>query len=407
MTQLRLSSLQTSTDTRLLFDDVKSLSKQYFLSLWDVSTGGFRFAPHQPATLIATGYCVLGLELVQGLLSLSSTQRKAIVAFLMAGAQPDGSFADVLFCTEDITGKSQDLSYFKEETTTFCQQALDVLEAPPPQMRIYADNRSTAEGIIQYCESLPWRNAWLDSNPVMFALSQICHDAERYQKPELLNTVDVALDWLDKHQSPQTGLWQGPHEVSLLNAMAGTFHFTFFYGYRHRPIKYAERIIDSCLKLQESHGLFSSNTVGHTCLDYDAIELLVIASSTTDYRLEAVKVSLSRASAVLLTLRNSDGGFAHCKERIKHFQNRRAKLFRKLGLGKFIALSTRFAEERAYSVCWQLLSCEAGQSNAFSTWFRLISLCLAESTLQAERNNAESTLTFRRLPFLGYHRLPQ
>lgn len=382
---------------------IKLLSQQYFLSLWDASTGGFRFAPHQPATLMATGYCILGLELVQGLSSISAMGKEAIVNFLMMGVQPDGSFKDKLFRPEDITGKSQGLAYFSEETTTFCQQALDALGSPPPQMRLYGDKRNTVEGIVQYCGSLSWENAWLDSNPVMFALSQLCHDAERYQKPELLDVVDVALDWLDDRQSSNTGLWEGPHEVSLVNAMAATFHFTFFYGYRNRPMKRMERIIDSCLKLQESHGLFSGNAVGHTCLDYDAIELLAIASSATNYRFPEVEESMSKAYDALLKLRNSDGGFAHCKERIQHLSGRKARLLRKLRFGKLMSLSTNIAEEKAYSVCWKLLSCESSQSNAFSTWFRLVSLCLIEQNLQS-KSDLDKVFKFRRLPFLGYHR---
>ena len=31
-------------------------------------------------------------------------------------------------------------------------------------------------------------------------LSQVCHDAECHQKPELFELVDVTLDWFDKHQ---------------------------------------------------------------------------------------------------------------------------------------------------------------------------------------------------------------
>jgi prenyltransferase beta subunit len=387
---------------------IRDKAVPYWLSLWDRQTGGFRFAPHQPATLMATAYSVLGLEFTGGLSQLSDAQTQAIISFLMTRVQPDGSFSDPLFRQEDIVTQNHDLTYFQEETTTMCQQALDALLAPPPPPRNWVKGWDTVEGLISYFESFPWKNPWLDSNRVMFALSQLSHDAERHKKPELLNLVDVGLDWIDAHQSPETGLWQGSHEVSLTNAMAATFHFTFYYGYRRRPLQYVERIIDSCLKLQEVHGLFSSDEIGHTCLDYDAIDLLAKASLTTDYRAEEVDRAMQRAYTALLGLYNSnDGGFAHCKQRVHDpRKGRKAKLLRKLGLSKlipfFIPNPTYISAKGTYAVCWSLLSCDIAQSNAFSTWFRLLGLHLASQN-QWLNSKLGQTFSFRRLPFLGYH----
>ncbi len=389
------SKLSTITDNAIAF----------WLSLWDETTGGFRFASHQPATLMATAYCVLGLEFTGGLSQLSDLQKEAIISFIMSGVQPDGSFRDRLFRPEDILSQQHDLAYFQEETTTMCQQALDALAAPPPPPRDWDLDWRTAKGIISYFESLSWQNPWLDSNPVMFVLSQLCHDVDRHQQPEILKIVDVALDWLDAHQSPETGLWQGEHEVSLTNAMAATFHFTFYYGYRRRPLQYVERIIDSCLSLQQPHGLFSNgNAIGQTCLDYDALDLLAKAAIATDYSYDDVEEAMMRAYGALLKLYNpTDGGFADCKERLSDpTKGRKAKLLRKLGLSRFIPPPTLIPATGTYNVCWRLLSCKTAKSNAFSTWFRLLALCLATHKQWLNANSTE-TFTFRRLPFLGYH----
>ena len=355
---------------------MKEKAIAFWLSLWDETTGGFRFASHQPATLMATAYCILGLEFTRGLSQLKSFQREAIISFLMAGMQPDGSFRDPLFRSEDILSKQHNLAYFQEETTTMCQQALDALAAPPPPEHDWSSDYRTAKGIVNYLESLVWDNPWRDSNPVMFVLSQLCHDAQRHQQPELLKIVDTALDWLDIHQSPKTGLWQGPYEVSLTNAMAATFHFTFYYSYRGRPLKYQERIIDSCLSLQEYNGLFNGCAVGQTCLDYDAIDLIAKTSLITDYRAEEVEKALNKAYQTLLTLYNQeDGGFANCKEYRYLRTGRKAQLLRKIGLYKLLP-AIRKPAKGMYSVCWRLLSCDTFESNAFSTWFRYLALYL-------------------------------
>jgi prenyltransferase beta subunit len=400
------STLTEPIDSLEKLLQLKEQSISYFLSLWDKPSGGFRFASHQWATLMATSYCVLGLEFTQGLDRLSDEHKSKIISFLMAGVKPDGSFCDPLFRSEDILSKDHNLAYFQEETTTICQQALDALSAPPPPPRDWSQDKRTAKGIVSYLESLSWQNPWMDSNPVMFLLSQLCHDIERHQKPELLQLVDTALDWLDAHQSTKTGLWKGPHPVSLTNAMAATFHFTFYYGYCCRPIQYVERIIDSCLSLQEQHGLFSGNAIGQTCLDYDAIDLLAKASLTTNYRSEDVREAMMKAYEVLLELHNPiDGGFANCKEFLKFpREGRKAKLLKKLRLTQFLPSPTRMSSKGTYHVCWRLLSCETSHSNAFSTWFRLLALHLA--TQQDWLNtNSDKNFTFRRLPFLGYHNL--
>ncbi|MEO1295408.1 MAG: hypothetical protein AAFW75_06325 [Cyanobacteria bacterium J06636_16] len=402
---MQTSFLQRQTASPSYLQDLKENSIRYFLSLWDAATGGFRFTPDQPATLMATSYAILGLEFVGGLGTLSPPQKEAAIAYLMANVKPDGLFLDPRFNIQDALSTQHDLAYFQEETTTICQQALDALDAPPPPARDWGSDRRLTAGITTYFESLAWQDPWMDSNPVMFLLSQLCHDADRHNRPELLSHVDTALDWLDAHQSSATGLWQGPHEVSLVNAMAATFHFTFFYLHRDRPIQHVERIIDSCLSLQQTHGLFSEGAaIGQTCLDYDAIDLLAKASDVTHFRTADVRHALDRAYEALLGVHNvEDGGFADSKEKLKPRRGRKVKLLKKLGLSHWISPTVRVPAEGTYHVCWDLLSCEKSRSNAFSTWFRLLGLCLAQQPRHEGSDRGSDGFQFRRLPFLGYH----
>lgn len=380
---------------------MREITIDYWISLWDEASGGFRFAPHQPATLMATAYSVLGLEFVRGLSRLSSIQEQAIISFLMSGSCSNGTFCDPRIQQEDIIG-AMDFAYVIEETTTFCQQALDALLAPVPPQRDWPKNWRTASDLIRYFESFPWKNPWLDSNRVMFILSQFCHDAERHQKPELFELVDACLDWLDTHQSPETGLWQGAHSVSLNNAMAATFHFTFFYFYRRRPLNYPEKIIDSCLALQEANGLFSKGGIGHTCLDYDAIDLLAKVSLITDYRSRAVQQTMGSAAQALIGLQNSDGGFANSKFRVgERFYSRKRRILRKLKLGRFVPPPPSVPVTEDYHPGIRLLSAPSRESNAFSSWFRLLAHTLAKFKYRLDE--PEDMVVFRRLPFLGYH----
>ena len=380
-------------------------AERYLLGLRDPASGGFRFAEGQPPTLMASAQCVLGLELTGGLHRLSGDTRAKLTSFLMSSSEASGEFRDRLYSPSDVTSDRHDDSYFFEETTAHCQQALDALGAPPPPGRQWPAWRR-ADDLIEYFERLPWEDAWLESNRVMFVLSQLCHDVERHGKKQLLPWVDAVLDWLNSHQDPTTGLWQGPYPVSLSNAMAATFHFTFFYSYRRRELRYADRIIDSCLSLQEEDGLFSGSSVGHTCLDYDALDLLAKSSLAIQYRSTDVGRAMARARDALIGLHDEEsGGFVHCRERLERPRPRssvvrrlasRLRINGQLPQGRVPAYPSRVGG-------WQLLSCQASESNAMSTWFRLLALRLAEQPILVA---GESPWwgAFRRLPFLGYHR---
>jgi glycosyltransferase involved in cell wall biosynthesis len=373
---------------------------QYLASLRDAASGGFRFAAHQPPTVMATCYAVLALESVGGLVGLEDAVREGAAKFIRAAGREDGSFADPLFDDGGVAGE-HDRAYFDEETTTFAQQALDALGEPPPVERPWAELLPEAPAVGELFGAWPWRNAWLDSNRVMFVLGQLCHDAVRHRRPELYALVDAGLDWLDTHQDPQTGLWRGPHAVDAGNAMAATFHFTFFYFARRRPVRYAERIIDSCLKLQQADGLFAGPVVGHTCLDYDAVDLLAKMTLVTTHRRAEVAGALARARTALAALQNEDGGYAHAKRvaaPLRAFSL--AWLARRLGVAHLAPPATT-AANGDYHTGWDKLAAPTASSNPFSTWFRLLAVALAEQPQWLDAGAAP--LVFRRLPFLGYH----
>ncbi len=347
-------------------------STDYLLSLRDAETGGFRFSAGRPVSLMATCYAVLGLEFENSLSRLSSSERSQLLSFLLSSRGEDGRFRDPRFREENILSQQHDRAFFEEEATAFCLQVLDALGEAAPDTSLpgsWTDpGRMTA-----WIESLAWRDPWLDSNRVMFALSR----ASRSHPASL----DAALDWLDAQQNKETGLWHGRGRVPLSYAMAASVHFTFYYTFRKRPVRYAERIVDSCLSLQASHGLFDRGTIGHTCFDYDAVQLLKAMDRQVKYRNDAIGAAMSRAAAALHTLENPDGGFAEAKRNLWHF----------LGRPLPLPLSKEVSKDRVYHNCLKELSCASSSSNVYSTWLRRVTLALAEGR---EGN-------FRRLPFLG------
>lgn len=364
--------------------DQKMLRKaaDYILTLRDPQSGGFAFAKSNQPTLMATAYAIHALEFTKGLTCLSAAHRDAVVQFLTRCCRPDGTFCDPLFDASQIATTQHDESYFIHEATCFAQNALDALGAPPPLKRAFPQTLLTPSGLKKEFDSYDWSDPHLNSNRVMFLMGQFAHEVDRHGRTELLPLLDAALDWMDAHQSPETGLWSGPVSVSLSAAMAATFHFTFFYAFRGRPLLHLERIIDSCLELQKPDGLFSrNNCVGQTCLDYDALDLLAKATLVIDYRGRDIQAAFHAARGTLLGLVNADGGFANVKHR-----STAGQCLPPPGL---------------YHTGLKICSCDNQESNVFSTWFRLLALALCDQFQWVDKKN--NAFGFRRLPWIGCH----
>ena len=366
-----------STDQEML-----RKAADYILTLRDPQSGGFAFAKRNQPTLMATAYAIHALEFTKGLKRLSAAHRDAVGQFLTRCCRPDGTFCDPLFDASQIATTQHDESYFIHEATCFAQNALEALGALPPLKRAFPQTLLTPSGLKKEFDSYDWSDPHLNSNRVMFWMGQFAHEVDRHGLTELLPLLDAGLDWMDAHQSPETGLWSGPVSVSLSAAMAATFHFTFFYAFRRRPLLHLERIIDSCLELQKPDGLFSRNNfVGQTCLDYDALDLMAKATLVTDYRRRDIQAAFHAARGALLGLVNSDGGFANVKHRRIAGQ----------------CLPTAGLYHTGLKIC----SCGNHESNVFSTWFRLLALALCDQFQWVDKNN--NAFGFRRLPWIGCH----
>lgn len=158
-----------------------------------------------------------------------------------------GLFRDPLLDRYPVESEDADAAYLNQQATYFALHALDSLGQRPRARLAFLDRLSAPEEVVAWLEGLQWSNPWLESNRVMFLLSFLIHRVEEERDPTAARSVHGVLDWLDAEQDPQTGLWGSQHGASLLNAMAGAFHFIAFYEYVHRPVRHVTRIIDSVL----------------------------------------------------------------------------------------------------------------------------------------------------------------
>lgn len=335
---------------------------------------GFCFAPGQPKTLASTCLAILLLECSGALESVRETERSRWLGYINSCQAPDtGLFSDPI--VDFTSSATHDSEYLEWHTTYLAIHALDALGASAPLPLRFTDRFALPDALETWLDGLDWRNPWLQSNRIMSLLAALIHRVEREQEQAQALLYHRTLDWLDRKQNTHTGLWTAGEDVSLLNAIAGAYHFLPFYEYVHRPISALHQIVDRTLGLQQPDGLFAASPGGGACEDLDAIDILVLSLRHTSYRSDEVKRAAVRAYWAVWNLQNEDGSFPYAR--------------------------SKDGKTYSFGGCAPLTAA-IGSGDVWSTWFRL--LLLATVSTQFPADVPPIPWAFRRWPALGYHR---
>lgn len=366
---------------------------------WQISSVAFSPVAPEPTTM-SLCFAVLIAELY-GLMHRIPTQVWAETLISCQDAET-GLFIDPRFSGADLTPESPGERYLHLQTTYFALNALDAMGFRPAHALRFASPFRVAGHIQKWLEGLDWSNPWRESNMVMFIAAGLQYRWERDGEAAAGETLHHMLDWLDANQEPETGLWGTRSGASLMHAMAGGYHFLPFYFVCGRRVPHAEHIIDSTLSLQHADGLFHSDGGGDTCLDVDAIDMLVKLSLVTAHRGSEVEAALERAHHGLLRNQDEDGGFCRARERPYPAKSRKRRLAEAVGLDRLLGRPYAPPSQVQYYSGWSKMPFDVRRSDLWSTWFRSFGLALISSRLPG-RFPSQGSWTFRRLPALGWH----
>lgn len=337
--------------------------------------GGFRFAPECPVTVTSTA---IGVLLGEGLgaLDRQPVARQALAETIQSAQDPDsGLFVEPLSPGVRLEGELHSEEYFHWMTTYFALQALDALGEKPRYALHFLDSFPDRESVRNWLESLDWSNPWRESNRVMQFLAGLLFRLQWGNDPAAAERYHDVLDWLDEQQDPRTGLWGVKQGASLLNAVAGAYHFVPFYRYARRPVRGWSKIVDACLELQQEDGLFGPAPGGGACEDLDVIDLLCNASRATGRLEPEIRQALTRAFWAIWNMQLPEGSFPYaCAE----------------GGARYNFSS------------WPATSARVNGGDVWATWFRLCALHTIRSLLGDDLPEI-GAWTFRRMPALGFH----
>jgi hypothetical protein len=351
-------------------------------------------------TLMASSFAVLILELFD---LLPDERSEEWISLFQSAQNPDtGLFIDPWLRAADLDRGSPGFDYLVYQTTYFAVAALDALRQRPYYSFKFALDLVPGNEVDKWLEGLDWSQPWAASNWVMFVATALYAEWRWYGKQTVLDALYSVLSWLDAHQDPETGFWGVTKGVPLSHAMAATYHFLPYYFCLGRELGHVDQMIESTLQLQTKDGLFHPDGGGDTCLDVDAVDILVKCSLLTSYRADDVEAALDRACSGLLANQSEDGGFCRALHRPLPPKSWRRRIGEALGLDRL--LGRQYVVPRTiwnYSG-WRAMPFDIREGDLWSTWFRPFGLAVI-SARYPEKCSGDNRWIFRSLPALGWH----
>jgi len=122
--------------------------------------------------------------------------------------------------------------------------------------------------------------------------------------------IRAAVDWLVRHQNPNTGFWSDGSETRLNNLVNGIFKIWIqAIPAADFPVQYPEKVVDLCLRaLSEDRALVNTPDA---CSIFDVALVLDTALRFCDHRADEVAEVAAQALPRLEPLYRDDGGFSY------------------------------------------------------------------------------------------------
>ena len=192
------------------------------------------------------------------------------------------------------TGMFNEVSHHPIHTTAHCLAALQLFDAKPLYPVTALHKYYNKVELYKLLDGLNWKaDPWSNSHQgagVYAALVNADEMTEDFQKNY--------FDWFWENASPELGFWKTGYiekatysserapegQASVFNYMAGGFHYMFNHEYAKMPLRYPERVIDSCIKMYRENGLPDYFAKRAGFIEIDWIYCINRASRQTDYR---------------------------------------------------------------------------------------------------------------------------
>ena len=217
------------------------------------------------------------------------------------------------------TGLFSEPTHHFIHTTAHCIAALELFDAKPAYPLASLMKYSTKEGLYELLENLDWNNEpWPQSH----------QGAGIYASMVLTDSVDSKwcddyFEWMWENADPETGLWRkgavNNGKAGLFMHLGSTFHYLFNHEHAKRPLRYPEKLIDTCIMLYEKQMIgapdhtYKAENFGKyiAFLEIDWTYCITRASRQTPYRFDDCRRVLKKFAVDYIDFLNSIDAKTH------------------------------------------------------------------------------------------------
>ena len=177
-------------------------------------------------------------------------------------------------------------------TTAHCMAALDLFDAAPLYKPTALNQYFTKEGLTSLLDSLDWEgNPWPQSHQGagIFVIGELSDSVTEEWREHYFKTL---YDFTDSEFGISRS---GSHGKSpLYNHLNGWFHYTFNTEYAHQPMRYPEKIIDTCIDMFRNRGKDTHPKMCHEVgfVEIDWIYVINRATRQTPHRFYEAKEAI-------------------------------------------------------------------------------------------------------------------
>ena len=272
--------------------------------------GLFRYSSSsQRPLLYASVYACLLRHLYNDISQLSFSERQEWIRYIQGHQHDDGLFRDAAVANQ--LADTADWWGWRHLTlhTVMALTALGSVAQKPLKFLSGFKNR---DSIVKWLTSRDWKgNVANVSNEIQNYCALLQYARDYHDESWAEDALKVFFKELDKLQNSQTGFWGnkiGNNALLSITVQTG-YHIWILYFYDKKTIRFADKIVDSCLSTQNMLGGFGPFLNSSACEDIDSIDPLVRLHHLNSYRRVEIETACERALIWILSNMNRDGGF--------------------------------------------------------------------------------------------------
>ncbi len=186
------------------------------------------------------------------------------------------------------SGLFRERTHHELHTTAHVAAALELFDAAPKHRPHAALKYMEDGGFEGLMAGLDWNTPWPHSHrgAGIYVILNLCGEAIREWN-------DRYFKWFWDNADPETGFWRkgdyfAEGHAPIWHYMAGGFHYLFNHENAHMPVRYPERIIDSCIRMYREGDIHKNFGRIAGFVEIDWVYCLTRACEQVHYRYDEV-----------------------------------------------------------------------------------------------------------------------